>query len=850
MTATGIWLVRQQALPIGERLRDELGAELIKPWESELSQRTLFEREFSTRSHWIFVGATGIAVRFLSGLAADKHRDPAVVVLDEGCRYAIALLSGHEGGANDLAYTVSSIFGGAPVITTATESVKPLVVGIGCRRGITADTVEGAVRSALNGREISEVRALATINLKKDEPGLLEFARRHNLPLQIYRAEDVAARNWVTTPSQWVKQTTGADGVCEPCALMANPRGQLIVRKKLANGVAVAISEDTMLPGPSKFPERTGNLHSREQLQSDALEQPQNGILHSVSREQPQSGVLHLVSTGPGASGQLTPAATKAINESNVIVGYSLYLELLNELIKDKEIVSAPLTQERERANAAVEAARAGKKVALLSSGDIGVYAMATLAFELTQEEDTFEILVHPGVTAALASASLLGAPLSHDFATLSLSDLLCPWKWIEERAWHIAAADLCVAFYNVQSKSRPDGVYKIIRLMLEHKSADTICGVVRNAYRQEQTTRITTLGALLDQQFDMFTTIVIGNRFTKRIRNHIYTPRGYHAWSSHERSPVLHTKSENSTTSPNARAIITVAMDDGIDTGGIPPAPLSLQSTPSANVKSTDLPNRAVWVFSGTGDGNDFANNISSRGVPVVVSAATAYGARAANRACPSSAIMFGSLGREARSRLLKETSSRAIIDATHPFAHQMSEQLIELSAALKIPYIRFERPKLHSTDRCHRCPDFETAASLAAKLGTRILLTTGSKNIASFAGRANTGVNWFARITPNAESLQALLDAGIPETNICAMQGPFSTDSNVALCRQWNIDCIVTKDSGDSGGLAEKFETAEALNIPLVLIERPSVDYPLVVSSWDELDAMLKEIGVLLDE
>jgi precorrin-3B C17-methyltransferase len=150
-------------------------------------------------------------------------------------------------------------------------------------------------------------------------------------------------------------------------------------------------------------------------------------------------GCLNLVSVGPGIKEQITGAALRAIAESDVIVAYDLYLSWIRSDISEKTIITTPLSQEKERVQKAIDAARNGSRVALISSGDIGIYAMATLAFELMSETDTFAVEVFPGVTAAVAGAALLGAPLSHDFATLSLSDLMCPWQWIEERARHIA---------------------------------------------------------------------------------------------------------------------------------------------------------------------------------------------------------------------------------------------------------------------------------------------------------------------------------------------------------------------------------------------------------------------------
>src|ERR1700751_5563240 len=182
-------------------------------------------------------------------------------------------------------------------------------------------------------------------------------------------------------------------------------------------------------------------------------------------------GKLNLVSVGPGFMNLVPPLAEIALRESDVVVGYRLYFTWIESLIEGKEIHSFSLTQERERAQKAIACARGGKIVSLVSSGDIGIYGMAPLVFEEMREEENFQLQIVPGGSAANSSAALLGSPLSHYFATLSLSDLLCPWEWIEERARHIAEADLVVALYNVQSRSRVNGVYRILQILLEHKA-------------------------------------------------------------------------------------------------------------------------------------------------------------------------------------------------------------------------------------------------------------------------------------------------------------------------------------------------------------------------------------------
>jgi cobalt-precorrin 5A hydrolase len=241
----GIWLVRAEGEALALTLQARLGGTIYRPWlNPEVAQKQQFAAAYRQHGQWLMLAASGIAVRFLDGLALDKHSDPALVVLDEAARFAVSLLAGHEGGANRLAYRVANAVGAVPVVTTATEALKPLVVGIGCRKGVPAERIEAAVCKALGERRISEIREIATIDLKAQEPGLLDFCERHDLPLRVIATAAVAARPWVTQPSAWVQQNVGVDGVCEPCALIASGRGSLLVPKTTLDGVAVAVVQD------------------------------------------------------------------------------------------------------------------------------------------------------------------------------------------------------------------------------------------------------------------------------------------------------------------------------------------------------------------------------------------------------------------------------------------------------------------------------------------------------------------------------------------------------------------------------------------------------------------------------
>jgi precorrin-3B C17-methyltransferase len=551
------------------------------------------------------------------------------------------------------------------------------------------------------------------------------------------------------------------------------------------------------------------------------------------------SGVLNLVSVGPGLSDLILPRAVEALRDSEVIVGYELYLRWIEPWLSGKEIHTPPLTQERERALLAIEKARGGARVALVSSGDIGIYAMAALAFEEMREDDKFAVNVIPGVTAANACASLLGSPLSHDFATLSLSNLMCPWEWIEQRARHIAAADLACVLYNVQSNARVEGVYRVLDILLEHKSAQTLCGVVRNAYRPEQEVRIHRLRELPALRFDMLTTIVIGNRFTRRKREWIFTPRGYNAWSDEQ--PL-----------PGGRHTVG-GLDGNRHNGGWcaegQDAGCGLDGDRRADTfdYGREVPSGATWVFSGTSDGNELARELAVHCGPVVISTATAYGGEVARESCPGVTVLEGRHGVEARRGALQASGARVIVDATHPYAQLMSEQLIGLSQALGIPYLRFDRPSTLDPHGALLCDSAADAAERAIAAGQRIFLATGSKDLATFLRAPNADQRqWFVRVTPEPELIQRAIDLGVPRGHILAMQGPFSEDFNVALWRDQRIDCVVTKDSGEAGGYPAKVRAAASLGIPLLVIQRPRVAYPRVVSSYEAvIETVRDELG-----
>ena len=234
---------------------------------------------------------------------------------------------------------------------------------------------------------------------------------------------------------------------------------------------------------------------------------------------------IYVVGIGPGEYEQMTIKAANALKNCDIIVGYTVYVDLVKEHFADKEFLTTPMRQEVERCRLCFEKALEGKNVAMICSGDAGVYGMAGLMYEISEEfnNSNIDIEIIPGVTAALGGASVLGAPLIHDFA-----DLLTPWEKIEARLKAAAASDLVVCLYNPSSRKRKDYLKRACEYLLENKSADTVCGYVRNIGREGECFELCTLGELKDRQVDMFTTVFVGNEQTKIIDGHMVTPRGY----------------------------------------------------------------------------------------------------------------------------------------------------------------------------------------------------------------------------------------------------------------------------------------------------------------------------------
>ena len=236
---------------------------------------------------------------------------------------------------------------------------------------------------------------------------------------------------------------------------------------------------------------------------------------------------LYVIGIGPGAEDQMTRKALDILRDVDVIAGYGVYVELVKPLFPDKEYLVTPMRKEVDRCRMAIDAAKEGRTVAMISSGDAGVYGMAGLCLGLAADTDV-EVEVVPGVTAALSGGAVLGAPLTHDFAVISLSDLLTPWDKIEKRLELAGEADLSIALYNPSSHRRSDYLQKACDILMRHVKPETVCGVVRNIGREGESFQVMTLKELRDYKADMFTTVFIGNSQTMEINGRMVTPRGY----------------------------------------------------------------------------------------------------------------------------------------------------------------------------------------------------------------------------------------------------------------------------------------------------------------------------------
>lgn len=391
-----------------------------------------------------------------------------------------------------------------------------LWVGVGCERGSSRSLIEAAIEQACRHHHlaIDAIAGLASLDLKADEPGLIELCREKGWPLCCFKADQLKAIT-VPNPSPVVEQAVGTPSVAEAAAVLASQSAVVDVAHQLP-------SSETTLIAPKRVYRQDGETGAATVA-----------IAQAPVEYTGKSGALWLVGIGPGSLDQITPAAKAAVSQADGVVGYGLYVDLIRPLLRAGQVIEAlPITQERQRAQRAIELARWGLSIAVISSGDCGIYGMAGLVLEMLAEQNwdaqTPTVEVFPGVSALQAAAARVGAPLMHDFCAISLSDLLTPWPVIQRRLEAAAQADFVVALYNPKSKQRTQAIEVAQKTLLAHRSEATPVALVRSAYRQDESITLTTLGDFLNHPVDMLTTVLIGNSSTRFYRDRMLTPRGY----------------------------------------------------------------------------------------------------------------------------------------------------------------------------------------------------------------------------------------------------------------------------------------------------------------------------------
>jgi len=390
---------------------------------------------------------------------------------------------------------------------------RVLWVGIGCERGTPQAVIDQAIDAALarQGLAAAAIAGVATLDLKANEPGLRACCRDRDLPLRCFTAAQLQSVP-VPTPSAVVAAAVGTPSVAEAAALLA--AGQV--------GAAIAPDREPQLLVPKQI------VRHRDQPGAVTIAIAQAAVEY-VGR----SGQLWLIGTGPGQLAQMTPAAQAALSAADVVIGYSLYIDLIRPRLRAGQLIeSLPITQERQRSERAIALANWGLNVAVISSGDCGIYGMAGLVLEQLSHQgwdgQTPAVQVFPGITAMQAAAARVGAPLMHDFCAISLSDLLTPWAVIEKRLQAAAQADFVTALYNPRSQTRTQPIQQAQAIFLTHRSPDTPVALVRAAYREAEQITLTTLAQMLDSAIDMLTIVIIGNQSTRRYGDWLITPRGY----------------------------------------------------------------------------------------------------------------------------------------------------------------------------------------------------------------------------------------------------------------------------------------------------------------------------------
>jgi len=382
-----------------------------------------------------------------------------------------------------------------------------LWIGLGCERNTSKELIANSLNNFLESNKISphSIAGFATIDIKKDEKGILELAQQKNLPIKFFTKEELS-KIIVPNPSSLVQKEIGTSSVAEAsCILAAGEESKLLKEKRIFKNKDSATSKSGAVT---------------------------IAIAESKNQYYPTNGEIHIIGSGPGDISFLTNDSRKALSRCTVWIGYKMYLDLIKPLKRsDQVLVESKLTQEKERCIKAIKLAEEGIKVALISSGESGFYGMAGLLLELLQNikkeyRPYFE--VHPGISSVQLAAAISGAPLMNDFCSVSLSDKLTPWSLIEKRIEGALVGDFVIALFNPQSIERNWQLKSVIDICLQSRHGDTPVLIARQVGRENQTKKFFTLNTIPFKEIDMLSIIIIGNSQTTLVDEIFLTPRGY----------------------------------------------------------------------------------------------------------------------------------------------------------------------------------------------------------------------------------------------------------------------------------------------------------------------------------
>jgi cobalt-precorrin 5A hydrolase/precorrin-3B C17-methyltransferase len=571
----------------GKLLATRLPFEIVEPKEKKYI-KTEIEKAFLKYDAIIFFTAVPIAVRFVAPLLETKHNDPAIVVVDENSKFAVSLISSHKEivNANLLSSYVADLLDSTDVITNLTDlngkvsidlfrdfksdgnvsqisrkiadgdtiyyeqdkharlplkitkskqfikitnstknapsvpdivvtsdphfnsdsslaqvllRAKNLNIGIGLSTNANFKQLLAFVEKTFHRANLSlkAVKSINTIDIRRDHPAIVELSHKLDIPINYYSSIQLASVN-VPNPSKIVSDTVGTASVAEAAALInTNEHSKLLIDKAKTTNLTMAVS-----------------------------------LIQPVKK-------VNLIGIGPGSIGLLTPKAIQAIRESDAIIGYSVYNDYIRKLTNTSQLVEDwNIGEETERVQAAIDYAQQGYCASVICSGDSGIYAMASLFFEVLDvvikkadkmnEYSELKVEIIPGITAATSSASKLGAPLGNDFAAISLSDLHTNKKLIKQRIDATLKNDFALAVYNPKSNNRDELLKYLIDQIKQLRGPNTLVGVVKNAYREGESVELLHVKEIDLTSIDMNTTLIVGSSNAKQVLNYFYTPRGY----------------------------------------------------------------------------------------------------------------------------------------------------------------------------------------------------------------------------------------------------------------------------------------------------------------------------------